>query len=488
MFSRAEKAMENWTQRGLITPEGKDFLVATLDPFHDSQLQNLAGYPDIEVSPSVVRMVKQSMTISKSAALPAGDWDCQIVQWPWLKRMPFAQSTARINNAVSTWAVVQPLGGLQVIECPTAVGSFDLNLPTTISFGGLEVQDDMLQGSNRLIGMGFEAHNTTADIYKQGSCLSYMMHNVPKDASLFTQDVTIPGLVPSRSCISAAFNGTSFRGLPRTTAEALLIPGTTEWKASEGTYAVGRFAGVDNPPFTVDYNLPVLFEFDDLPSTSVAAYPNTSQIVFPQNAFINPALGGTGSQVPAWKSFPIHTSGAIFTGLSDQTSIRLNWNVIIESFPSPRDAKDLTIATPSASFDPRTLEIYSHTLGHAPVAVPVAENPLGEWFMNIAQKIGDTLGKIPGPVGMIGQGASAVAGLVKDYLTSPSGQNVVSRAQKPKNQKQKQLPAPQKRANQPLIEGPPLIPPRTFTNQQWTKLTKAQRNAARQRGGVIIRG
>lgn len=450
MFTRAEKAMETWAQRGLITPEGRDFLVATLDPFHDSQLQHLAGYPDIEVSPSIVRMVKQSMTISKSTGLPPGDWDCQIVQWPWLKQQPFVQSEGRINNSIQNFSDVQALGGLQVLQVPSSSGSFDLNSIALVNAGALELQDDLLQGSNRLIGMGFEVHNTTADIYKQGSVCSYMMHNVPKDASIFTEDVTIPGTNPIRSCISGCFSGTSFRIMPRTTAEAMLIPGSVEWKAADGVYEVGRFAGVDNPPYTVDYNLPVLFETDDLPSSMAVAFPNTSQIVFPRNAFIVPAAGGTGSAVPAWKSFPIHTSGCIFSGLSETTSLRLNWNVILESFPGPRDVKDLTIATPSASFDPRTLEIYSHTLCQAPVAVPVGENPLGEWFMNIASKIGDVLGKMPGPIGLVGQGASAAAGLIKDYLTTPSGQNVVQKAVKQKSvqrapQQSRALPAPKKK-------------------------------------------
>jgi len=481
MFTKAEKAMETWTQRGLITPEGRDFLVATLDPFHDSQLQNLAGYPDIEVSPSVVRIIKQSITIAKGTGV-AGDWDCQIVQWPWLKNLPFSQSTARVDNSIQSFGNTQPLGGLQILQVPSISGNFDLNNPAVVATGALEIQDDLLQGSNRMIGMGFEVHNTTAEIYKQGSVCSYMMHNVPKDASIFTNDVTIPGVVPARSCVSSCFNGTSFRSLPRTTAEAMLIPGSVEWKAADGVYAVGRFAGVDNPPFTVDYNLPVLFEVDDLPSSVAVAYPNTSQIIFPRNALVQPTTGGTGSSCPAWKSFPIHTSGAIFTGLSDQTSLRLNWNVILETFPGPRDAKDLTIATPSASFDPRTLEIYSHTLCHAPVAVPVGENPLGEWFMNIASKIGDTLGMLPGPVGMIGKGASAVAGLVKDYLTTPSGQNVVQKQVR----KQVNQNPPRARAIQPRL--PPIPAVATYTNAQWMKLSKAQRTAIKAKTKVIIQG
>jgi hypothetical protein len=254
-----------------------------------------------------------------------------------------------------------------------------------------------------------------------------MAHNVPKDSSLFIRPATV-NPPPAVNTISSVFSGTSMRMMPRTTAEALQIPGSVEWDAAQGVYVVCRFAGVENPPYTVDYNLPVLFGIDDIPSSPVSSlpaamptYPNTSQIYFPAGALEqnNPAS-------PAWKSFPIHTSGCIFSGLSDQTSLRLNYNAILENFPGPRDIKDLSIATPSASFDPKTLEIYSHVLGHAPIAVPVNENPLGEWFMDMVRNVSSAIGMIPHP---IAKGISMVGGLIgdtfKDYETTPAGTNAV---------------------------------------------------------------
>jgi len=455
--------METWATRGLISEEGKAFLVATLDPFHDSQIPHLAGYPDIEVSPSLVRMIKKSVTITKSPGLGAGDWSCQITQWPWMKNMPMRTSTLRQNNQIFTDNGIQPLGGLQILQCLTSdANGFDLQSAGVVSFGALELDDDFLQGSNRLISAGYEVHNTTAEIYKQGAVCNYLMHNVPKDASLFTKNQSV-----APYAILQAFNGTSFRSCPRTTAEALLIPGSNEWNAADGVLSVARFAGVDNPPFTVDYNLPVLFEFDDLPSTVAATYPNTSAIVFPANA-----MTGTISSVPAWKSFPIHTNGSIFTGLSDQTSLRLNWVVIIESFPGPRDVKDLTLATPSAGFDPRVLEIYSHTLATAPVAVPVGENPLGEWFMDMVGKVGNFLGNVPGPVGLIGKGVGVIADSMKGFMTTPSGQQVQTKPNRV---------VPKPRAIQASTRAV-----KTFTNQEWQAMTPAQRKSMRSQYDVRV--
>ena len=162
-YSRAEKAMETWKDRGLISPEGKAFLVASLDPFHDAQIENLAGYPDIETSPSLVRMIKQSITVTMPAFSPApASWDMQVVVWPWSKRMPFVETSSRLNNLIQAInGPTQPIGGLQIFAVPSGT-PFDLNGPGVVQAGCLELSDEILQGSNRLIGAGYEIHDTTA--------------------------------------------------------------------------------------------------------------------------------------------------------------------------------------------------------------------------------------------------------------------------------------------------------------------------------------
>lgn len=467
--------METWVQRGLISDQGKAFLIATLDPFHDSQIENLAGYPDIETSPSLVRMIKQSMTITKPAGMPAGNWDCQVVSWPWMKQMGFSECEFRSNNRLyGTFSPVQPLGGLQAFAVPSGT-DFDFNDAAVVQAGSLALQDEILQGSNRLIGAGYEIHDTTAELYKQGAVCNYLMHNVPKDASLFMVQGTT-NAPPAANYLSNVFAGTSFRNIPKNTAQALLIPGSNEWAAKDGVYAVCRFAGVENPPYTVDYNLPVLFEIDDIPSTEGGAplhypdHPNTSQIIFPATA-----LDINAGNSPAWKSFPIHTSGSIFTGLNENAALRINFNCIIENFPGPRDTKDLSIARPSASFDPRTLEIYSHTLCHAPVAVPVNENPLGEWFMDVVGKVANFLKPMPGLPGLIGSAASGIADTMKPFLTTPSGQNAPVKA---RSQRQKAI--------QPPAIQPTAKTTKTYSQAQWQAFTPAQRKAAKGQYDVKI--
>lgn len=446
--------MDTWAERGLITETGKAFLTAVLDPFHDAQLTSLVGWPDVETSPSIVRLVKQSITITKHPSLPAGNWDCMVVLWPWMEEpQDFHKTLARNNNKIIGSDSVQKLGGLQVFQVPSGT-DFDLsNNVALVSSGFISLSDDILQGSNRLIGAGFEIHNTTAEIQKQGAICGFMMHNVPRDASAFCTATNVGGT----QCITHSFNGTSFRAPPRNTREAMLLPGSVEWSAKDGAYSVARFCGVDNPPYTVDYNLPVIYEFDDIPGIPGT---NTSQILFPAAANI---LGEPAA--PAWKSFPVHTSGCIISGQTDTCTFRLNLNAFIESFPGPRDAKDLTIARPSAAFDPKCLEIYSHVLASAPVCVPVGENPLGEWFMDIVSKVGSFLAPMGGIPGTIGSAMNVVGNSMKPFLQTPSGQ---APARKRKPQKQK----PQVVVQPLVVQGPGQKKPRKKKKPQMSEMER----------------
>ena len=83
---------------------------------------------------------------------------------------------------------------------------------------------------------------------------------------------------------------------------------------------------------------------------------------------------------------PIHQAGVILEGLHPTASITVNWCVIVESFPSVNTPLTV-LATPSARFDPMALEIYSRALNRMPVAVPVRENGLGQWFSDLISEI-----------------------------------------------------------------------------------------------------
>jgi hypothetical protein len=94
--------------------------------------------------------------------------------------------------------------------------------------------------------------------------------------------------------------------------------------------------------------------------------------------------------------------GEIYSGLSDQTVLTINQNCFLEKFPGPDDREVLPLATLSAEYDPDVLDLYSRIVSDLPVAVPVMENGLGDWFYDAASTaakyLGPVLSALPHPM------------------------------------------------------------------------------------------
>jgi hypothetical protein len=128
---------------------------------------------------------------------------------------------------------------------------------------------------------------------------------------------------------------------------------------------------------------------------------------------------------PNFKSEPVHLVGAFMTGLSQETTLTVTWNVYYETFPSVDEREILVLATPSARYDGKALEVLNYALATLPVGVPASMNPLGEWFWNVVDTIADIApaigGMIGGPGGaLIGAGARKGAKALSAYNTAPS--------------------------------------------------------------------
>lgn len=439
--SRSEKILDELQQRGALTEEGKEWLIAALDPFHDTPVKP-RGWPDLETAASVVRCIKQSVTLKKPDSVTTAGWDCFIIAWPW-RNANVTQAATGANNIFSSSAPIGPIGGVQAFGA--AVGS-SLDFATTPSMASLKL-DPYTVGTNRLIASGLEVVNTTADIYKQGLATSWRMNATRRAAS---------------TCIMANGDTRVFTPLsvqfyeqpPATIAQAMLIPGTKQWKAEDGCYAVVGFVGQDNPPECPNYVQPAVVVFAPDPEEEVV-----------QTTFMPVALGSDGLNNLEWvaqRLFPTHVSGVYLTGLSDQTTLVLNTVDYVETFPTPTEEDILVLATPSAQYDPVALELYSHCMRKLPPACMVGENPLGEWFAEAVSEAADFLAPIAaavgaGPIAGIAKGAGAMA---RYYLKSV----------RPPTAKSK-----------PVASLPPPLPKRLPPPANAPALTKAQKKRARRR-------
>jgi len=183
-----------------------------------------------------------------------------------------------------------------------------------------------------------------------------------------------------------------------------------------------------------------------------------------------PAFGSvSGAWVaPPAMTYPLHMGGAIFTGLSDTTTLTLNVNTFHESFPSPAENDILVLATPSATYDPVALEMFSHSLSSMPVGVPASENGLGDWFLGAVADAAEFLAPLAVALGQPVIGAGLVAGGAlarrgQNYLVAPSPQSMP----RPNNNRRKGVGPPK--------EMPPTLPVKRKKKKQ---MTKGQKQAA----------
>jgi hypothetical protein len=444
--TRGERILSKLANDGVISVCGKDWLTAALDPMHDAQLSALEGWPDVETAPSVIRQIKQTVSITAPTGLTGSTWDCHIVQWPWLNAMVFANPSVRTGNYLSSNTAptvnTNIYGGVQAFATDPATNpAFMMGAATGVQAAPLATVDlsDPLytQGATRLVGMGWEVTNTTAEIYKQGSVVPYRLPEPRVQPQYF-------GVVGIGSTTSQLL-----RPPPQTTASAMLIAGGRQWAAKDGCYTVVPFIGQDNPPESVGYVSPSVIQNeaaeDIVQQTSINL---ASQLAVNTSVVMHPLACNNGAGItsdPASKMYPIHQTGAIFTGLSLQTTLQLTVNMYLESFPGLAEKSILVLAKPSCQYDPRALAIFSECLRTLPVSVPAGMNGLGDWFADAVLVASEYIAPIAKTLGFntVSDVARVAGRAANNYLASssavdkPKGGQAMYAARKTKTKKTK---------------------------------------------------
>lgn len=428
-YNRAERAINRFVNDRVITPAGRDFLKESLDPFMDVPLKKLSGWPDVEAGNSVVRCIKQQTTISApSSVTPGNNWDCAVVMWPWDKSLSMTTTTGRANNILTVDLTTPTVshGGVQMYG---AASPMSLNTMFTEILDQITLGSDYTQGVGRLIGMAYEVHNTTADLYKQGSVTSGCIMTQSRTSSTF--DV----YDQAANTFMTSTSGVPMRSPPSTLAELTVLPGSRTWEAREGVYAVARFHSAENPPFNSDYVQPYLMEDDDdTTNLEAVTFPRPFAVGSPAFAYASPTS----------HLHPKHLTVSWFSGLSYATTLQVNTVHYYETFPYTNENAILVLATPSAEYDPVALEIYSKALSNMPCAVPVHENFQGQWWADVVESISNVLNFIPHPLAQ----AAALAGKTGATALRAIGntdepiQGVPVKRQTPQQPKKKNKPLP----------------------------------------------
>lgn len=422
---KAMAALDRLEKSSGLTPEGRDWLITAVDPFHDTDIRP-AGYPDIMMAGSVVQLVKQQMTIQCPSSITTGTWDCNIYNAPWLD-LPNQVQIFSMGNGGGDILITgaQNLGSFGgLVSAAASTGSNMAPNALGCDYHSLTLSDTYFSGPSRVIAQGFEVTNTTADIYKQGSVTVYRVPQPSRGTRHNHRVVTGTLASPTmQNVVSAEYRQTP----PGSLAQASVLLGSRTWDAREGAYVVlTQTESVLRDPM-LEPILPMWVDSSQNPPT---------QCTVPQIA------GSPGYQADILATHDYNTGGAFFTGLSLQTTLTVTWNVYIERFPSFAQTDLVTLAQPSPKYDPVALELYSRMLADIPVGVMVKENGLGEWFADVVSTVAPyvqgVLGAIPHPYAQIGAQAAGIAGkAAAKYAAPPNAKGDPLAQEKAKRKRQK---------------------------------------------------
>lgn len=483
--TRAEKFLELLTQNGLISEMGKEWLINIVDPFHDKPI-NPSSWPDMETGRSVTRSIKKGFEIKKPPSMPSGNWDLIIVMWPFLNNyeISFQRCTLEANTIDYGPMTAPPgpplpttnpkfaLGGIQCFAVPSGK-SFDYTCDPSkpadertvfvgaINFGG--TSDSLDADPGRLVHIAFETHNTTAELYKQGNVTYFKM--MQASGQLITYN-PILGLVAQKASYDGPVSGFPVLAPPNNLTGVLELGTSWTQEAKYGGYTVGTFYDMENPPYLTQPIVPAVF-FDDVVPPS-----GTKQLM--DIAFLSPVQEKAGKLLfPNGRIHKIHTSGQMYSGLSDSTTIQLNAKFGWESFPNQTNLKDVTVARASNDLDFNALRFYSEIMKDMPVGVGVAENGLGDWFMEAAATAAQAIGPMIG--GSAGKMISALGNMGMRHLPKDLQQNTAQVGnvhQRPPNKSLTQAQNQQKKPPQKPV--PQNQPPSSAAKNKKKKNKKKQ--------------
>jgi len=431
--------------KGVMTTDGKDWLLQALDPFYDGEHQ-VSGYPDRCSGKSVVQTVQRRLTLKCPASVTTGTWDAHIMFLPELRdyttnnsqtgattsSFPAQTSFSTATRQYSTFA-----GGTKnypfrapfnIVTCPTGNSTAPLSNTwdnTGKEFYGVDLSP-YAYNQSRIIAGGFEITNTTPELYRGGSIICYEVQNTTQE------NINALLIEPSSNKQSTNITSSSPPGL---SSAAISIPGATEWDASEGCYMILKQNKQENPPQD-DVFKDRIFNYgsnDFVRTTPIPGFGLFGQVITTDLVY----------QPPQIHPIPFNSCGAYLTGLNAQTTLSFNVRLFVETFPDASDQILVPLMSPSPQYDYVALELYSRVTRELPVACVVSDNASGGWFDDVlkflgqnAGKIGESLGGIIPGASLIGNGIGAASKAWENHRASQPVTPKTMVQPRPKNKKQ----------------------------------------------------
>jgi len=442
---KAKAILDRLVGSRAMTQEGMEWLICATDPFHDDRVR-CPGYPDM----STVNSVVQTFTNTVSYQAPNGQttpWDLHVGFLPASTPMgtgagsstgkpyfqPWVSTYGGTLSAIRT-GVPKLYPGYNAIVEPTSGASWYLS-GDAINDGALAIPAKYCSGHYRLIGGGIEAVNTTADLYKGGSLTAYRSPSDQQDA-VVTQAVSVGGTtlttntqttgIANRNIVRRdsqkelekddanvvlvmAYPIRAINQFPATQSEASLFTDSRTWAAEDGCYSILNQSDLENPFLSLTGG-EVLVNYANASSTfqQQQALGATGTVWTSTWYDGYPVFNNYGSS--ACQTFPFSQCGFVMAGLNPNSTIQLTQRLYFERIPSTAEPDLLSMCQVPPAHDAVAMEIYSRCLGQMPVAVPVSENPLGEWFNSILDTIKSVAPKLGNIVTGVGNAIASIGG------------------------------------------------------------------------------
>lgn len=392
-----------------LSRDGARWLEAAIDPFHDTEL-SMAGYPDQDCANTVVARVRQQVQISAPAA---AEWDLHVCNLPYTGSNKFAYACDCLDGVAksssgTTQATV--IGAVPCVSCDSGDATWPDESYATWAPGNFAYQcmgPETYSDAYRIIAWGIEVHNTTAEVYKQGTVCVYKMPQVVESEAGTLDDV---GVLTEHSYLR------TFMQPPSTISEAISIPGSRVWEAADGAYIVPTLMSSNNDLTNSVYASPMMQRSDHS-----AAGLTTFGVVG-----VLPAT--TKMQTCHFSHW--NTVGAFFSGLSKESTLTVTTIMYIERAPTYSNTGLIPLVSPSAAYDSLAMESYSNIMRLAPPGVPVGMNAKGDWWrlvMSLVPKALPLLAKALPPTYQLPAAAALAAA---QPLVNLVGKNLSARAKK----------------------------------------------------------
>lgn len=442
--NRADAFLDSLVDKRILSPEGKRWLVLALDPFHDTEIDPEA-YPDGANTSSISEIINLSFDIRKPSALPAGTWSCHIFTLPimfsWFMD-PASIVTVPPGGNINGWLPVTnvaagsfPVGTLNIHANLDGIPLGMLSIGLNTFVGQLSVPNTFKSGA-RASAFGWETKNSTAPLALQGMVTTY---RTPSYQETETVNLFVPATGVSKA---SAAKVQEFPLIPNTTANALQTLGAQQWEAKRGTYHVVPLITTENQAQSPSNTGFYFFN----PTTNQYYAANSAP---PAPAIVTtPGVDGFPDQV----YMPQAQTGAYYTGLSETTTITVNFRFCLERFPNVQITAEQELVRLCRKCPPRdvwALQIYSEVINKMPVCVFQDKNSFGDWFISVAKSVLENalplINLIPHPVA---QAVGAAGRAIQPFVNAQAQANEEKKKKKKaKKLQQRQLPPPPSKNN-----------------------------------------